>query len=138
MQQNDAQLGNLKFDDQIGCWEGRVTLPSGASFTLYVHTSGNDRAITDAARLAFEKMRHSETEARQFAADELLPVHNDEWCEGKPIDAREFMRRLVPAVIQVWPHGSAEISFDDGDLFWGHEVGVRYRDGKFTEAVVQG
>ena len=69
---------------------------------------------------------------------ELLSVHNGEWSEGKEILAGEFTRRLVPATIQVWPDGDAEISFEDDNLFWGHEIGVRYRGGRFTEAVVQG
>jgi len=73
-----------------------------------------------------------------FAASELLPVHNDTWNDGEEIGASDFIKRLVPAAIQVWPSGDAEISFGDGDLFWGHEVGVRYRGGVFTEAVVQG
>lgn len=139
MQQSDPQLGKLTFDTEIGWWEGRATLPSGTSFALYVHTpSESDQSITEAARAAFEKMTSSEATALHFAAEELLPIHNEVWSEGKLIDAREFMQRLVPAAIQVWPDGDAEISFDDDGLFWGHEVAVRYRNGKFTEAVVQG
>lgn len=143
-------LGTLTFNSQagisektgtgwsIGWWEGRVTLPSG-EFVLHVHTSGeNDHTITEAARHAFEKMKSLEQAARSFAAEELLSIHNSEWSEGKPIDADEFMARLVPAAIEMWPNGNAEISYEDGDLFWGHEVGVRFRYGQFTEAVVQG
>ena len=139
MQRNDPQLGDLKFDTTISWWEGRVKLSSGSSFVLYVHTSpGGDQSITDAAPTTFDKMKSSEAAARRFAADELLALHREEWSEGKPIDSEEFMRRLIPAAIQVWPDGDAEISFGDDDMFWGHEVGIRYRDGKFTEAVVQG
>jgi hypothetical protein len=106
---------------------------------LYIHTPGrSDNSITEGARAAFEKMRSSEQTAREFAASKLLSVHNVTWNEGEDIDASEFIRRLVPAAIQVWPSGDAEISFGDDNLFWGHEVGVRYRGGGFTEAVVQG
>lgn len=139
MKRSDPQLGDLTFDSDIGWWEGRVTLPSGSSFVLYVHTpTEKDQSITEAARAAFEKMNRSEQAAREFAAAELLSVHNGEWSEGKEILAGEFTRRLVPATIQVWPDGDAEISFEDDNLFWGHEIGVRYRGGRFTEAVVQG
>ena len=139
MKQTDQQLGELTYDSRIGWWEGRATLASGASFVLYVHTPrGDDNSITEGARIAFEKMRSSERAAREFAASKLLSVHNDVWNKGHKIDASEFIRRLIPASIQVWPSGNAEISFGDDNLFWGHEVGVRYRGGKFTEAVVQG
>jgi hypothetical protein len=80
----DAQLGELTFDSGIGWWEGRVTLPSGATFALYVHTPREtDQSITEAARSAFEKMKGSEQAAREFAARELLPVHNDHWSDEK-------------------------------------------------------
>jgi hypothetical protein len=139
MKCTDEQLGELTYDPRIGWWEGRVTLISGASFVLYVHTPGRgDNSITEGAKIGFEKMRNSERIAREFAASKLLAVHNDTWNEGDEIDASEFMRRLVPAAIQVWPNGNAEISFGDDNLFWGHEVGVRYRGGEFSEAVVQG
>ena len=88
--------------------------------------------------MAFEKMMVSELIARQFAAKELLAVHNDEWSEGKKIAESEFVSRLIPSTIQLWPGGDAEISFGDDDLFWGHEIGVRFRGGEFTEAVLQG
>ncbi|MGA3268967.1 MAG: DUF2262 domain-containing protein [Verrucomicrobiota bacterium] len=139
MKCTDEQLGELTYDANIGWWEGRVTLASGASFALYVHTPGRgDNSITAGARAGFEKMRSSERIVREFAASKLLSVHNDTWNQGEEIDASEFMRRLVPAAIQVWPNGNAEISFGDDNLFWGHEVGVRYRDGQLSEVVVQG
>jgi hypothetical protein len=139
MKHTDQQLGELTYDPKIGWWEGRATLASGASFVLYVHTPGeNDNSITERERAAVEKMRCSEQTAREFAASKLLSVHNDTWNEGEKIDASEFIRRLIPVAIQVWPSGNAEISFGDDNLFGGHEVGVRYRGGRFTEAIVQG
>jgi hypothetical protein len=106
---------------------------------LYVHTQGRDDSlITEGARTGFEKIRNSKQTAREFAAAKLIPVHNDKWNEGEKIDATEFIRRLVPAAIQIWPNGNAEIWFGDDNLFWGHEIVVRYRGGRFTEAVLQG
>src|SRR5512140_2047218 len=86
MKHNDPDFGELTFDAKIGWWEGRIELPSGSSFALYVHTpSEADDFITDAARRAFEKMKSSEGVARRFAATELLQIHNEEWSEGDPI-----------------------------------------------------
>ena len=114
-------------------------LPSGSSIELCIHTpnEGNS-SITDDARAAFVKMVASEQAARVFAAAELLPIHNEEWNDGEPIENEDFIRRLIPSSIQVWPNGDAEIAFGDDGLFWGHEIGIRYRGGRFTEAVVQG
>lgn len=139
MKRYDDQFGDLTFDPSIHWWEGKVTLDSGYSFALYIHTPNKaDDSITKDARSAFEKMKISEKTAREFAASKLLSIHNDTWNRGEEIDSAEFIRRLTPSSIQVWPNGNAEISFGDDNLFWGHEVGVRYRGGRFTEAVVQG
>lgn len=135
----DLQLGTLVWDTSCGWWVGEVVLVSGSKFVLYIHTpSEMDQSITDGARQVFALMKDSERTVRHFAASELLPVHNSSWSESKPIDEDEFTKRLIPEAIEIFPDGNAEMSFGDDDLFWGHSIGVRYRGGKFTEAVVQG
>lgn len=135
----DPKMGDLKWDDSVGWWEGRAVLTSGSQFALYIHTpSEADQSITDAARNVFVFMKDSEVTVRNFAAAELLAIHNESWNEGEPISELEFVQRLTPEAIEVFPDGAVEMSFGDGDLFWGHSIGVRYRRGQFTEAVVQG
>lgn len=139
MTRTDAQLGELTYHPDTGWWEGRVTLDSGASYALYVHTSGGtDTSITAGARTAFDRIRSSEQPAREFAASKLLSVHNYTWNEEREVNPSEFVKRLVLVAIQLWPNGDGEISFGDDNLFWGQKVGVRYQGGRFTEAVVQG
>ena len=109
-------------------------------FVLHVHTSGeNDHTITEAARHAFEKMKSLEQAARSFAAEELLSIHNSEWSEGKPIHARLNSWHVLflppskcgPMAMRRSPTKTAICSGDT-------KVGVRFRYGQFTEAVVQG
>lgn len=136
---HDPKMGPLVWDNTCEWWKGSVDLESGSTFTLYVHTpSGIDQSITESARQVFAFMKDSETKVRRFAADNLLLTHNDNWSEGKPITLEEFMIRLIPEAIEIFSDGDAEMSFGDDDMFWGHSVGVRYRRGQFTEAVVQG
>ncbi len=52
MTRTDAQLGELTYHPDTGWWEGRVTLDSGASYALYVHTSGG--TDTSIFRLAWD------------------------------------------------------------------------------------
>jgi len=138
MRRYDPQFGEMTWHPQALLWAGRVSLPSGSSLAVYVHASSEADDFTEDARSAFNKMMLSEAAARQFAAEELLTIHNEEWSEGKSIDQEEFISRTVLASIEVFPDGDAEISFGDDGLFWGHEIGVRYRGGVFTEAVVEG
>jgi hypothetical protein len=125
----------LTFNPSIGSREGHATLPSGNALEVHLHALGErGRSITNAVRTVFEEVRRAEKSAREFAARELLAIHNDGWSLGKTTVAKEFIRRLIPATIQVWPDGNAEILFADGGLFWGHNVRVRYSSGVWTEA----
>ena len=138
MKHSDPLFGDLIFVSDRGWWEGYVTLPSGSSFSLYVHTPTQaDQSITDAARATFEKMRQSEPTARQFAASELLASTNDKWSRETTIDTDEFISQLVPRTIRVWPDGDAEISFWGADLFYGFEISVRYSGEGFIKAVLR-
>ncbi len=114
----DPKLGNLMWNDSLGWWEGRTELASGSSFALYVHTpSDADQSITDAARDVFLFMKNSEDTVRKFAATELLAIHNGSWNEGEPISELEFVRRLTPEAIEVFPDGDAEMSFATATFF---------------------
>ncbi|MBI3921676.1 MAG: DUF2262 domain-containing protein [Armatimonadetes bacterium] len=139
---NDRDLGALTWNDGLDWWEGSLRLSSEAPFHLYIlarEGKTSDRAITADARRTIERLRHREADCRRYAAEELLDVHNAEWSDGNTISGEEFVRRLTPDSIEVHETGYAEIHFGDGELFWGHGVGVRVGpDGSFQEAVVEG
>jgi hypothetical protein len=138
----DPELGPLRWKERIECWEGAIHLSSGNAFELAVFARAHlvaERAITADARRAIARIRVGEDAYRSYACNELLEIHNSEWSEGSVVDATEFMCRLEPESVEVHESGYSEMHFRDGDLFWGHSVGVRIRpDGSFQEAVVEG
>ena len=139
---DDPELGTLTWNDQLEWWEGSIRMTSPKEFELFVLARPSlveDRSITVDARVAIARIRTAEDACRSYACDELLEIHNSERSEGSVIDAGEFKRRLEPDSVEVHESGYAEVHFRDGDLFWGHSVGVRIRpDGGFQEAVVEG
>ncbi len=139
-ERTDSELGQLKWDDRVDWWEGEITLTSEQPFVLCILSRTDDkRVITEDARMAIARIRELETRCREYAADELLEIHNSEWSEGNPISKDVFVGRLSPECVVVHETGYAEICFEDGDLFWGHMVEIRIKpDGSFQEAVVAG
>jgi hypothetical protein len=139
---NDAELGDLTWNEQLEWWEGSIRMTSPKEFELFVLARSSlvaDRSITADARAAIARIRTAEDACRSYACGELLEIHNSEWSEGSIISAGEFKRRLEPDSVEVHESGYSEVHFRDGDLFWGHSVGVRIRpDGSFQEAVVEG
>ena len=74
----------------------------------------------------FGWLREHLDELSAYAAAEMLDDHNGgDWCEGAPIDAAEFVRRMTLTDVAFTETGSFEAYYDDGDLFWGHAILVR-------------
>jgi len=139
---DDPDLGPMSWNEQLEWWEGSIRLTSDIPFILCVFArprETNARAITQQSRHAIERVRSLERASREYAADQLLEIHNSEWAQGNPISGEEFSRRLVPDSLVIHETGYAEIHFRDGGLFWGHSVSVRIQaDGNLQEAVVEG
>ena len=79
-------------------------------------------------------------EGAQYAADKLLARRNREWLgEGeRPLSRFQFLSRIRLQEITVDREGGA-LWFDDGDVFWGHVVIVRFGPrGGFYDASVEG
>ena len=59
-------------------------------------------------------------------ADELLELKNESWLDEdeRPVSKKTFIKRLVIESIEFYSDSSAELWFDDGDLFWGHAVTI--------------
>lgn len=136
----DADLGELRWNEELKWWEGSVKLESASPFKLYVFSrEPAGRLISVEARHAFRRLRSLEFASRRYAAAELTAIHNDEWSHGRMVSEPEFARRLSPDSIEIHESGYAEFHFKADELFSGHGVGVRVQpDGGFQEAVVEG
>ncbi len=80
-------------------------------------------------------------QATAYAALRLLPLKNDTWEEedGRVISQEEFEHRLIISSVTLDHNGRLVIYFDDGDLFFGHDILVTQDiDGEFDTAGIQG
>lgn len=134
MRRVHPRLGALRFDANRGWWDCR--LPTGAFPNLgegVLHCYVRGAADVTESRLDGAAHRMSRVElvrATARAAADLLKVHNESWREtdgntASPLlTAAEFEARLRLEGLVVREGGDIELSFADGDLFWGHEVVV--------------
>jgi hypothetical protein len=80
-------------------------------------------------------------ELRRFAADALLPLHNETWLDDDigPVDQAGFVARLAnPAIVVYDQSGMAAVLFEDGGLFAGHWIEVSIDRGEPTGADLAG
>lgn len=108
-------------------WTGRAKWAGG---NVNVRLGGDPKASSpETSRLIQAVVATAATwdgRLKRHAAKHLLKLKNKAWREdgGKPITSKVFAKRLK---LQNWltrADRSMEFSFDDGDLFFGHEIVV--------------
>ncbi|MFX1397340.1 MAG: DUF2262 domain-containing protein [Promethearchaeota archaeon] len=62
--------------------------------------------------------------AKDFAVSELLTLKNENWLDENEneIKETEFKTRMSLTCVYFSEDEEFEFTFDDGDLFWGHEI----------------
>jgi hypothetical protein len=71
----------------------------------------------------------------------LLPSKNENWIEENEtiISEKEFVKRIKLTFILVFDDTSLELVYDDGDLFWEHQIVVDLnKENKITYVDISG
>jgi hypothetical protein len=120
-----ATLGRLGWNANIGQWSGRGTLVGHAipSFLVELNEDADDAEFDAACERILALLRRLD-EWKERAADALLDDYNSEWRKGDEpeLDRHAFMARLTVNSMGINRSGSADLYFNDGDLFWGHGI----------------
>jgi hypothetical protein len=136
----DETLGVLTWNSQVEWWEGKQEITPGRTISITVSADDTPLdTVLERARRAYRHVQSEEPSLRRAAADALLALHNEEWNEGEPIDDDAFVSRMVLKDIAAYDDGSSEVSYDDGDLFWGHTIILSVdEEGTVQDAGIQG
>ena len=125
---NDPVLGELKFDptDYLRWYEGVAQFAPDHDVEVLIYTEGEEPfSILERARAAFAAIQQRASEYPPFAAKDLLDAYNENWNDGKPMDAETFASRIGLYRFSFHPDGKVELDYDDDDLFLGHSIAVR-------------
>jgi uncharacterized protein (TIGR03067 family) len=133
-------VGRLTWDDDIDWWQGEVKAATGEVAELHVEVIKETPArVAQAAQEFVAWLKAHEPAARTFAAEELLDLLNDVWNEGRPITARQFVKRLSLDSAGRAKDRSASLYYRDGGLFRGHSIVVQVdKAGRFKNATIAG
>jgi hypothetical protein len=90
------------------------------------------------AREFLSWLRAHERKPREFAAEELLDLHNMEWNEGKSTTRSAFIKRMKLESVHLSSTGGT-LYYRDGNLFWGHSITISLnKRGEFKRAGIAG
>jgi uncharacterized protein (TIGR03067 family) len=133
-------VGRLTWDDDIDWWQGEVKAATGEVAELHVEVTKETPArVAQAAQEFVGWLKAHEPAARTFAAEELLDLLNDVWNNGRPITARQFVKRLSLESAGRAKDRSASLYYRDGGLFRGHSIVVQVdKAGRFKNATIAG
>ena len=137
----DPVLGLVEFDRTLEWYQATVHW-CGTKIELHINAKPAELAgcIAFAHELLRDEAEWHERALARIVAD-LLSLKNESWLgeDESPVTAEEFRQRLQIESLGISPEGEVDFWFRDGDLFWGHAVGVSAnREGEFEEAGIHG
>ena len=135
-------LGPLTFDPRLDGYSAQVSV-EGRDVGIHLFPGGRDGngpGLKAAAGLALG-LAALVRDAKQYAATMLLSIKNEAWLDADEpeLTLEAFVERMQIESVGVNEDGSADLYFEDGDLFWGHVIVVaRGTHGAFEEASIGG
>lgn len=122
-----AHFGALELDRRFGEYVGQIEW-CGTNVTLNLSCSDHTApdAVLAVAAALFSARDDWNTRVKEFAADRLLPLKNDNWLQEDESDLsrEDFISRMTLKEISADEGGSFTFWHDDGDLFWGHTIAI--------------
>jgi len=136
------RIGPLEYHADLDQFCGDVAVDD---CTVSVTLDMNGRQASDALlECGLTFLRHLSTlqrAAMDHVCIHMLKLKNQTWLREleSPVSEAEFKDRLK--LIQAWlnPDGTGALTFEDGGLFWGHDVIVDFAsDGSFGRPSLYG
>ena len=126
----DDQFGKFELDKGINIFQNDVQWVQ-RQCQLYFNWHEDVEVMRSSLRTAhllFEKQKDWDLKIKTYASEKLLDLAN-EWLADGDSDLTEiteelFIERMTIDTISVYPDGDFEMTFLDGDLFWGHLISV--------------
>lgn len=102
-------------------WNGKTV-----GLALSRNECDNEDELFAHAQSLWKRQKTWDKQIRGYAAAELLDLKNDLWLgeDEQEFTAARFKKRMTLETVSVYPDGSFEFTFADGNLFWGHVIQV--------------
>lgn len=119
----------MKFDSKNGFFETFVNLNSRQCSVLLSDLEENDIDLAQSMVSNIEIWLGSNLgRIKEYIATELINLKNDVWLdeEEAPVTLQDFIETIDIDGISASGDGTFELFFDDGDMFWGHQIEVDF------------
>jgi hypothetical protein len=122
---SDELFGDLTLDRTVNNYLGKVKW-NGSNVDLWLRLD-EPNELSTAIRNARDLWAHSDSWNQRVLdciARDVLPLKSENWQEddGSTVSREAFEARIKLNFITVGADGSIEFWYDDGDLFFGHDI----------------
>lgn len=120
-------FGVLELDRRFGEFVGKIDwCGSNVSLCLSCPDHNAPEVVLAVADALFSAREDWSTRVKEFAADHMLSLKNDNWLhDGESELSRDsFIFCMTLTEVSINESGNFTFSYDDGDLFWGHTIAV--------------
>ena len=130
-------LGNFTYDKEFKCYNAFVNWNGQNTDVAILDCVSEEEAAKAVEILGVyaQDMAGFDRDARNYAAEKLLKNAKDRADDPEKVTEEAFTSALTMIGLSVFPDGTVEVYYDDGDLFAGRAVVVtRKADGAFFNA----
>lgn len=132
----DPVLGELHWDKQLEWWRSELKFRPGQTVKVSILES-DPGPVIETRRAMFLRVRDGESTLRAQTATQMLEMAED-WRdadeEPDPITPESFASRVKLQAITLYDDGSAELYYDDDEIFAGHTIVVQLNPNGELEA----
>lgn len=122
---SDSQFGDLLLDRSVTTFAGQTTW-NGAPVKLRLWLDEVDelQAALRHARKFWANSKEWNQRVLDSIARECLPLKSENWQEddGSTVSREQFEARMSLRSITIRPDGGFDVAYEDGDLFFGHDI----------------
>lgn len=142
----DSYLGTIQYSDEHDWYQGKVNNTNSQTIEfnlLDLDIEENLEEALEYVRMIIKDIVQHSLKYKLFAAEHLLELYNDTWSEEEIIDINEFANHISLEAINFYVYhemdNTAEIYYQDGDLFAGHAIIIRVdSQGNLEDADIAG
>ncbi|MCA9039706.1 MAG: DUF2262 domain-containing protein [Planctomycetaceae bacterium] len=125
----DDRFGKFLFDRSLNWYNCQTRwLKTSINLTLIEKDEQRLKLMLCVTDSLFDHAKKWDNAAREYAAFRLLNLKNRSWLDEdnneRPVTERKFKKRITMQSICINPDFSFDFWFDDGGLFFGHQINV--------------
>ncbi|MBR8835449.1 MAG: DUF2262 domain-containing protein [Stigonema ocellatum SAG 48.90 = DSM 106950] len=122
------RINDFQYNSESHWYESKLEI-NGMATEIYVSDQEikEVEALNNRVNKAINWIQDNFESILKYCAENLLELKNESWAdsEEEKVTEAEFKERLLLESIKIESDGRLEVTFQDGELFWGHLIVVR-------------